>query len=103
MFGNVNFDKRNVSIVVVIGWFFQLSKDYRIITIAVVNPEITISVQKTLDNLLVLEIQDKPWIVDVSKNSFKFSILECSPNVTEVDCFSLAYTNLLITTNSVMG
>ena len=70
MFGNVNLEMGKVSMVVDIGTFCQLQNDSLMIRKAPVKPPTTTSVQRTLENFLELEMYDRPWIVDVSKNTF---------------------------------
>ena len=67
-FGNVTAVIGRVSMVEVIGFSSQSSNDWYIRTPANVNPAITIRVQNTLMNLVVVEIYARPWIVEDSRN-----------------------------------
>ena len=73
--GNVSSDIGKVSIVVDIGCFLQLLNDSKIKYMALANPPRTIRIQKSLVNLLVLEIKDIPLMEEDSRNSLMVSIL----------------------------
>ena len=59
-----------VSKVVVIGPSAQLEKDCWIKTAATVKPVRTTNIQNSLMSRLVVEMWDKPWIVEDSRKSF---------------------------------
>ena len=75
MLGNEISEMGRVSMVVDIGLSFQFLNDSWIKYPAPENPPATTRIQKSFIYLLVLEIHDNPWIVDVSKNS----LISCIP------------------------
>ena len=66
-----------VSIVVFIGLSVHDSNDRQIITAAPVKHAIITMIQKSLTCFLEFETWKRPWIVEVSRNSLKYTILFC--------------------------
>ena len=73
--GNSSSEIGRVSIVVVIGLSAQLEKDWWIKTAAPEKPAMTTQIQSSLTNRLLAAMWDKPWMVEVSRNSFTPTIL----------------------------